>query len=70
MTNLSRPASPIDEPFMPRSLGTLAAALVSCVHPERSQIAVAIDLPAGGVAAMWCAACCAHHAQEEACRPH
>jgi hypothetical protein len=43
-------------PPVPRSLGTLAAALVSCAHPQADHV----DLPACGGAGdvvTWCAAC-------------
>jgi hypothetical protein len=46
-----------DEPAAPRSLGTLAAALVTCAHPEDSHVHLTGDPAAGAAAATWCAAC-------------
>jgi hypothetical protein len=62
MTNPSRPESPPDEPHVPRSLGTLAAALATCGHPDGSHLRVAIDPAADAETATWCAACGALHA--------
>jgi hypothetical protein len=53
----SRPDFPLDEPPAPRSLGTLAAALVSCGHPEKSHVHLAVDPAAGEATATWCRAC-------------
>ena len=46
-----------DEPAAPRSLATLAAALVTCAHPEDSHVHLTGDPAAGAAAATWCAAC-------------
>ena len=57
MNTASRPIPPLDEPLAPRSLGTLAAALVTCTHPEASHLHAALDPGPGAVATRWCAAC-------------
>jgi len=46
------------EPLAPRSLAAVAAALVTCAHPERSRIGVPGDR------ATWCAACGALRAKD------
>jgi hypothetical protein len=53
MNTASRPIPPLDEPLAPRSLGTLAAALVTCTHPEASHL----HAGPGAAATRWCAAC-------------
>lgn len=45
------------EPLAPRSLGTLAAALVTCIHPKGSRVPAALDLGPGETGIYWCAAC-------------
>jgi|HubBroStandDraft_2_1064218.scaffolds.fasta_scaffold18756_5 hypothetical protein len=55
--NASRPELSADEPVAPPSLGTVAAALATCTHPEGTEVAITIDLEGGAVAARWCAAC-------------
>jgi hypothetical protein len=57
MNTASRPRPPLDEPLAPRSLGTLAAALVTCTHPETSDVDAAVDPRPGAGAMRWCAAC-------------
>jgi hypothetical protein len=46
-----------EEPLAPRSLGTLAAALVTCIHPRGSRVPAALDLGPGETGIYWCAAC-------------
>ena len=57
MNSASRPIPPSAEPLAPRSLGTLAAALVTCIHPRRSRVRAALDLGPGETGIYWCAAC-------------
>ena len=57
MNSASRPIPPTLEPLAPRSLGTLAAALVTCTHSEASHVDAAADPRAGAGAMRWCAAC-------------
>jgi hypothetical protein len=57
MNSASRPIPPSAEPLAPRSLATLAAALVTCVHPRGSRISAALDLGPGETGIYWCAAC-------------
>jgi hypothetical protein len=57
MMNASRLEVPADEPLAPSSLGTAAATLATCAHPEGSAIALSGDLVASAAAATWCAAC-------------
>jgi hypothetical protein len=56
-TFASRPEPPSDEPSAPDTLGTLAAALVTCAHPEASHIPLAADPAAEAMRRVWCAAC-------------
>jgi len=57
MNIASRPTPPLDERLAPRSLGTLAAALVTCTHPETSHVDAAVDPRPDAAATRWCAAC-------------
>jgi pimeloyl-ACP methyl ester carboxylesterase len=57
MNSASRRMPLSDEPFAPRSLGTLAAALVTCTHPRSSRIRAALDLGPDETGIYWCAAC-------------
>jgi len=57
MMNTSQSA--LAEPLAPSSLGTAAATLAACAHPQGSAVAVSGDFAA--VAATWCAACGALH---------
>ncbi len=57
MNSASRPIPPIEEPLAPRSLGTLAAALVTCTHPEAGHVHAAVGPGPGGAATRWCPAC-------------
>jgi hypothetical protein len=57
MNSASRRIPPSEEPLAPRSLGTLAAALVTCTHPEGSHVRAAPDLGPGETGIYWCAAC-------------
>ena len=61
MNSASRRIPPSEEPLAPRSLGTLAAALVTCTHPEGSHVRAAPDLGPGETGIYWCAACGALH---------
>jgi len=56
------------EPRAPRSLGTLAAALVTCRHPERSRLEAYLDPAPGADAVLWCAECGALRMQSGAPR--
>jgi hypothetical protein len=63
MNTAPRPIPPTLEPLAPRSLGTLAAALVTCTHPEASRVPAALDLGPHETSICWCAACgalCTH----------
>jgi hypothetical protein len=53
----SAPIGPTPEPHAPRSLATLAAALVTCTHPESSRLPAAPGRGPGAASANWCAAC-------------
>jgi len=55
MNSAPRPIPLTLEPLAPRSLGTLAAALVTCPHPETSLVDAAVDPRPGAM--RWCAAC-------------
>ena len=57
MMNASQSA--LAEPLAPSSLGTAAATLATCAHPQGGHLAVSVDFAA--VAATWCAACGALH---------
>ena len=57
MNSAPRPIPPSEEPLAPRSLGTLAAALVTCTHPRGSRVRAALDLGPGETGIFWCAAC-------------
>jgi hypothetical protein len=57
MNSASRQIAPGEEPLAPRSLGTLAAALVTCTHPEESRVRATADCRPGETAICWCAAC-------------
>jgi hypothetical protein len=57
MNSAPRPIPLTLEPLAPRSLGTLAAALVTCPHPETSLVDAALDPRPGAGAMRWCAAC-------------
>ncbi len=57
MNSASRPILLSVEPPAPRSLGTLAAALVTCIHPKGSRVRAALDLGPGETGIYWCAAC-------------
>src|SRR5258708_19999439 len=57
MNSASRPLPFSVEPPAPRSLGTLAAALVTCIHPKGSRVRAALDLGPGETGVYWCAAC-------------
>ena len=57
MNSASRLIPPSEEQLAPRSLGTLAAALVTCPHPETSLVDAAVDPRPGAGAMRWCAAC-------------
>jgi hypothetical protein len=57
MNTASRPIPLREEPLAPRSLGTLAAALVSCTHPESSHVRAALDPRPEAATACWCGAC-------------
>jgi hypothetical protein len=57
MNSAPRPIPLTLEPLAPRSLGTLAAALVTCPHPETSLVDAAVDPRPGADAVRWCAAC-------------
>jgi hypothetical protein len=57
MNSASRPISLSAEALAPRSLGTLAAALVTCIHPRRSRVRAALDLGPDETGIYWCAAC-------------
>jgi hypothetical protein len=55
MMNTSQSALVPGEPLAPSSLGTAAATLATCAHPQGGHLAVSVDFAA--VAATWCAAC-------------
>jgi hypothetical protein len=57
MNSASRLIPATLEPLAPRSLGTLAAALVTCTHPEGSHVCAVLDSGPGADAMRWCAAC-------------
>ena len=57
MNSASRRKPRSEEPPAPRSLGTLAAALVTCAHPEGSRVRAAVDLEPGVTGIHWCAGC-------------
>jgi hypothetical protein len=57
MNSASRRIPPREEPLAPRSLGTLAAALVTCTHPRGSRVPAALDLGPGETGIYWCGAC-------------
>lgn len=57
MNSASRSIIPSEEPLAPRSLGTVAAALVTCAHPETSHVHVAVDPGRGAFTVCWCVAC-------------
>ena len=61
--NASRPEDYSNEPHAPRSLGTVAAALATCAHPEDCHIGVTGGLSASSAAATWCGACGALRSQ-------
>jgi hypothetical protein len=48
---------PSCEPLGPHSLGTLAAALVTCEHPEQSRVSANATSAEDAVRIDWCAAC-------------
>jgi pimeloyl-ACP methyl ester carboxylesterase len=66
MNSASRPIPLALEPLVPRSLGTLAAALVTCTHPEGRRVRAALDLGPGEIGIYWCAACGALCTQDAA----
>jgi len=66
MNSASRTIPPIEERLAPRSLGTLAAALVTCTHPEGSHVHAALHPGPGAGAITWCAACGALRTEDEA----
>jgi hypothetical protein len=66
MNSAPRRIPPSEEPLAPRSLGTLAAALVTCAHPRGSRVRAAVDLGPGETAIYWCAACGALCTQDAA----
>jgi hypothetical protein len=55
MMNASQSALAPGEPLAPTSIGTAAATLATCAHPQGGHLAVSVDFAA--VAAAWCAAC-------------
>ena len=57
MNTLSRSIAPTEEPLAPRSLGTLAATLATCAHPESSHVHAALDHAPGAARTVWCASC-------------
>ena len=57
MNSASRRIPLSEEPLAPRSLGTLAAALVTCTHPKSSRVRAALDLGPDETGIYWCAAC-------------
>jgi len=57
MNSAPQPIPVTLEPLAPRSLGTLAAALVTCPHPEGSHVDPALGPGPGATATRWCAAC-------------
>jgi hypothetical protein len=57
MNSAPRLIPPSQEQIAPRSLGTLAVALVTCTHPEGSHVRAALDLGSGETGIYWCAAC-------------
>jgi hypothetical protein len=61
MMNASQSALTPGEPLAPSSLGTAAATLAACAHPQGSTLAVSGDFAAVAAAATWCAACGALH---------
>ena len=66
MNTLSRSTAPAEERLAPRSLGTLAAALMTCAHPESSHVHAAPDHAPGAAPTVWCASCGALHVQNGA----
>jgi pimeloyl-ACP methyl ester carboxylesterase len=66
MNSAPRPIPLTLEPHVPRSLGTLAAALVTCKHPEGSRVHAALGLGPGETSIYWCAACGALRTQDAA----
>jgi hypothetical protein len=66
MNSASRRIPPSEEPLAPRSLGTLAAALVTCTHPEGRHVRAALDLGPRETGISWCAACGALCTQDAA----
>jgi hypothetical protein len=48
---------PSSEPLGPHTLGTLAAALVTCEHPEQSRVCAKATSAGDAVHIDWCAAC-------------
>jgi pimeloyl-ACP methyl ester carboxylesterase len=66
MNSASRLIPPSEEQLAPRSLGTLAAALVTCTHPEGSHVRGALDLGPRETGISWCAACGALCTQDAA----
>ena len=66
MNTLSRSLAPTLEPLAPRSLGTLAAAFVTCAHPESSHVHAALDHAPGAATTVWCASCGALQTQSGA----
>jgi hypothetical protein len=61
MMNPFRPAT--DELPPASSLGTVAAALAVCTHPEARHLGIAGDLAPGTTSVTWCAACGALRSQ-------
>jgi hypothetical protein len=57
MNSASRPIPTSPEPLAPRSLATLAAALVTCKHPSGSRLRAAGYLGDEETCIYWCAAC-------------
>ena len=66
MNTASQSIAPIEGPLAPRSLGTLAAALVTCPHPASSHVHAALDPAPGAAARIWCASCGALRTQNDA----
>ena len=64
MNSASRRIPPSPEPLAPRSLGTLAAALVTCIHPRRCVVRAALHLGPGETGIDWCGACGALYTQD------
>jgi hypothetical protein len=57
MTNASRSDLVAHESLPASSLGTAAAALAVCLHPEASHLGIAGDLATGTASVAWCVAC-------------